>query len=82
MIKCALHDGGKSQVLKNEKKNEGTLTFKRDSSSGLPSLEVAGITDPVSSLRSLIFLHMSPGSVHLVTCSERIQNRSSKLSKV
>ena len=81
MIKCALHDGGKSEVLKNEK-NEGTLTLKRDSSSGLPSLEVAGITDPVSSLRSLIFLHMSPGSVYLVTCSERIQNRSSELSKV
>ena len=64
------------------KKNEGTLTFKRDCFSGLPSLEVAGITDPVSSLRSLIFLHMSPGSVYLVICSERIQNRSSELSKV
>ena len=83
MIKCALHDGGKSEVLKNEKKKkEGILTFKRDSSSGLPSLEVEGATDPVSSPRSLRFLHMSPGSVYLVPCSERIQNHSSELNKV
>ena len=82
MIKCALHDGRKSEVLKNEKKNEGILTFKRDSSSDLPSLEVEGVTDPVSSPRSLSFLHMSPGSVYLVPCSERIQNHSSELNKV
>ena len=52
MIKCALHDGGKSEVLKNEKK-EGILTFKRDSSSGWPSLEVEGAAGLVSSPRSL-----------------------------
>ena len=79
MIKCALHDGGKGEVLK---KNEGIRTFKRDSSSGLPSLEIEGVTDPVSSPRTLSFLHMSPGSVYLVTCSERTQNHSSELDKV
>ena len=71
MIKCALHDGGKSEVLKNEKKkkkNEGLLTFKRDSCFGWPSLEVEGAGGLVSSPRSLSFLHMSPGSVYLVTC--------------
>ena len=55
MIKCALHDGGKSEVLKNERK-EGILTFKRDSSSGWPSLEVEGAAGLVSSPRSLTSL--------------------------
>ena len=64
------------------KKNEGMLTFKRDSSSGLPSLEDEGAADPVSSPRSLSFLHISPGSVYLVTCSKRMQNHSSEISKV
>lgn len=81
MIKCVLHNGGKSEVLKNEKKNEGILTFKRDSSSGWPSLEVEGAAGLVSSPRSLSFLHMSPGSVYLVTCSESIQNHSSDIKK-
>ena len=67
---------------KKKKKNEGILTFKRDSSSGLPSLEVEGATDPVSSPRSLSFLHLSPGSVYLVPCSERIQSHFSELNKV
>ena len=80
MIKCALHDGGKSEVLKNEKK-EGILTFKRDSSSGWPSLEVEGAAGLVSSPRSLSFLHMSPGSVYLVTFSESIQDHSSDIKK-
>ena len=71
----------RSEVQKNEK-NEEMLTFKRDSSSGLPSLEVEDAADPVSSPRSLSFLHMSPGSVYLVTCSKRIQNHSSEISKV
>jgi len=82
MIKCALHDGRKSEVLKNEKKNEGILTFKRDSSSGWPSLDVEGAAGLVSSPRSLSFLHMSPGSVYLVTCSESMQNHSSDIKSV
>ena len=81
MIKCALHDGRKSEVLKNEKKNEGILTFKRDSSSGWPSLDVEGAAGLVSSPRSLSFLHMSPGSVYLVTCSESMQNHSSDIKE-
>ena len=67
-------------VLKNGK-NEGMLTFKRDSSSGWPQLEVEGAAGLVSSPRSLSFLHMSPGSVYLVTCSESIQNHSSDIKK-
>ena len=76
--------GGRSEVQKTWKneKNEGILTFKRDSSSGLPSLEVEVAADPVSSPRSLSLLHMSPGSVYLVTCSKRLQNHSSEISKV
>ena len=57
-------------------KDEGILTFKRGSSSGWPSLDVEGAAGLVSSPRSLTFLHMSPGSVYLVTCSESIQNHS------
>ena len=53
---------------KKKKKNEGLLTFKRDSCFGWPSLEVEGAGGLVSSPRSLSFLHMSPGSVYLVTC--------------
>ena len=83
MIKCALHDGEKSEILKNEKKkkNEGLLTFKGDSSSVWPSLDVGGAAGLVSSPRSFSFLHMSPGSVYLVTCSESIQNHSSDIKK-
>ena len=73
--------GGKSEVQKNGK-NEGMLTFKGDSSPCLPSLEVEGAADPVSSPRSLSFLHMSPGSVYLVTYNKRIKNHSSEISKV
>ena len=47
-------------------RNEGILTFKRDSSSGLLSLEAEGVSDPLSSPRPLGFLHTSPGSVYLV----------------
>ena len=64
-----------------KKKKDGILTFKRDSSSGWPSLDVEGAAGLVSSLRSLSFLHMSPGSVYLVTCSESIQNHSSDIKK-
>ena len=60
-------------------KDEGILTFKSDSSSVWPSLEVEGAAGLVSSPRSLSFLHMSPGSVYLVTCSESIQNHSSDI---
>ena len=67
--------------MKKKKKNEGILTFKRDSSSGWPSLDLEGAAGLVSSPRSLSFLHMSPGSVYLVTCSERIQNHSSDIKK-
>lgn len=77
----ARRTGGRSEVQKNEK-NEGMLTFKRDSSSGLPSLEVEDAADPVSSPRSLSFLHISPGSVYLVTYNKRIKNHSSEISKV
>ena len=77
----ARRTGGRSEVQKNEK-NEGMLTFKRDSSSGLPSLEVEDAADPVSSPRSLSFLHISPGSVCLVTYNKRIKNHSSQISKV
>ena len=62
-------------------KDEGILTFKRGSSSGWPSLDVEGAAGLVSSPRSLSFLHMSPGSVYLVTCSESIQNHSSDIKK-
>ena len=62
-------------------KDEGILTVKRDSSSGWPQLEVEGAAGLVSSPRSLSFLHMSPGSVYLVTCSESIQNHSSDIKK-
>ena len=72
---------GKEWGTKKWKKNEGILTFKRDSSSGWPSLEVEGAAGLVSSPRSLSFLHMSPGSVYLVTCSEGIQNHSSDIKK-
>ena len=67
--------------MKKKKKNEGLLTFKLDSSSGWPSLDVEGAAGLVSSPRSLSFLHMSPGSVYLVTCSESIQNHSSDIKK-
>ena len=60
-------------------KDEGILKFKSDSSSVWPSLEVEGAAGLVSSPRSLSFLHMSPGSVYLVTCSESIQNHSSDI---
>ena len=73
MVKRALRDWIKTAVLKNEKKTKGIFTFKRDPSSGLPSQEVEGAADPVSSPRT---------RQSLVTCSERIKNHSSEINKV
>ena len=73
MVKRALLDWVKTAVLKNEKKTKGIFTFKRDPSSGLPSQEVEGAADPVSS---------PCNRQSLVTCCERIKNHSSEINKV
>ena len=76
MIKCALHDGGKIEVLKNNlKKMKEYLHL-------IVTLLRVCHRQKLKALQILYPLHMSPGSVYLVTCSERIQNHSSELNKV
>lgn len=53
-----------------ELKNVTILTLRRDTLSGLSSLEVEGITDSVSSPRDLTFLCILTGLVHLLTFRE------------
>ena len=53
-----------------ELKNVTILTLRRDTLSGLSSLEVEGITDSVSSPPGLTFLCILTGLVHLLTFRE------------
>ena len=83
MIKCILHDGEKSEILKNEKKK------MRDYLHSNVTLLLVGHSWKLRVLQVLCPLHaaevfsiyMSPGSVYLVTCSESIQNHSSDIKK-